>query len=242
MCAPYNATAGLGESVTVKANLEGAPKVRDSVVLVTNVIQVYDLEASVPQTNLELHPGESFQLDTIIENTGNGPDRYDIAVNSIIDSNGASAVWDIEIPRVIFEELPRDESQEVAIQINVPEKTYAGEYTVRLDVLSEEPYDGTKLRDTIVLNIEIIEFHDMRIELDPAIESRIKTTAPGRTVRFTMNVTNFGNVDDHPSIHNHTQNTAGWDPIPGMNTLSGWTVNYALIEGCLLYTSPSPRD
>ena len=115
MCAPYNATAGLGESVTVKANLEGAPKVRDSVVLVTNVIQVYDLEASVPQTNLELHPGESFQLDTVIENTGNGPDRYDIAVNSIVDSNGASAVWDIEIPRVIFEELPRDESQEVAI-------------------------------------------------------------------------------------------------------------------------------
>jgi uncharacterized membrane protein len=121
MCAPYNATAGLGESVTVKANLEGAPKVRDSVVLVTNVIQVYDLEASVPQTNLELHPGESFQLDTVIENTGNGPDRYDIAVNSIVDSNGASAVWDIEIPRVIFEELPRDESQEVAIHINVPE-------------------------------------------------------------------------------------------------------------------------
>ena len=78
-------------------------------------------------------------------------DRYDIAVNSIIDSNGASDVWDIEIPRVIFEELPRDESQEVAIHINVPEKTYAGEYTVRLDVLSEEPYDGTKLRDTIVL-------------------------------------------------------------------------------------------
>ena len=77
----------------------GAPKVRDSVVLVTNVIQVYDLEASVPQTNLELHPGESFQLDTVIENTGNGPDRYDIAVNSIVDSNGASAVWDIEIPQ-----------------------------------------------------------------------------------------------------------------------------------------------
>ena len=46
---PYNATAGLGEAVTVKANLEGAPKVRDSVVLQTNVIQVYDLDATVPQ-------------------------------------------------------------------------------------------------------------------------------------------------------------------------------------------------
>ena len=57
---------------------------------------------------LELHPGESFHT-TVIENTGNGPDRYDIAVNSIVDSNGGSAVWDIEIPRVIFEELPRDD-------------------------------------------------------------------------------------------------------------------------------------
>ena len=231
MCSPYNATAGLGESVTVKAHLDGTPRVRDSVVLVTNVIQVYELEASVPQTNLQLHPGESFQMDTTIENTGNGPDRFDMSVHSIVDSTGASDVWDIDIPRVIFEELPRDTAQEVAIHINVPEKTYAGEYTIRLDVFSEEPYEGTKLRDSIILNIEIVEFHDMRIELDPLIESRIKTTAPGRVVRYTMNVSNYGNVDDHPSIHNHTQNTAGWDPVPGMNTLSGWTVNYALIEG-----------
>ncbi|MEC8955397.1 MAG: CARDB domain-containing protein, partial [Candidatus Thermoplasmatota archaeon] len=231
MCAPYNATAGLGESVTVKAHLDGAPRVRDSVVLVTNVIQVYDLEASVPQTNLQLHPGESFQMDTTIENTGNGPDRFDMSVHSIVDSTGASDVWNIDIPRVIFEELPRDTAQEVAIHINVPEKTYAGEYTVRLDLFSEEPYDGTKLRDSIILNIEIVEFHDMRIELDPLIESRIKTTAPGRVVRYTMNVSNFGNVEDQPSVHNHTQNTAGWDPVPGMNTLNGWIVNYALIEG-----------
>jgi len=231
MCAPYNATAGLGDSTTVKAHLEGAPRVRDSVVLVTNVIQVYDLEASVPQTILQLHPGESFQLDTNIANEGNGPDRYDISVNSIVDSNGNSDVWDLDIPRVLFEELPRDESQDIAIHINVPEKTYAGEYVVRLDVFSEEPYEGTKLRDSIILNIEIVEFHDMRIELDPAVESRIKTTAPGRVVRYTMNVSNFGNVPDQPSIHNHTQTGAGWDAIPGMNTLSGWRVNFALLEG-----------
>ena len=71
----------------------------------------------------------------------------------------------------------------------------------------------------------------MRIEIDPAVESRIKTTAPGRVVRYTMNVSNFGNVADQPSIHNHTQTGAGWSPTPGMNTLDGWKVNYALIEG-----------
>ena len=231
VCAPYNATAGLGESITVKAHLEGAPKVRALVTLATDVIQEYELEASVPQSNLDLYPGQSFQLNTTIENTGNGPDRFDVAVNSILDSNGMADVWDIEIPRVTFEELDRDTSQGVPIYINVPEKTFAGNYEVTLDVLSEEPYEGTRLRDRIILNVEIGEFYDMRIELDPAVESRIKTTAPGRVVRYTMNVTNFGNVEDHPSIHNHTQNTAGWDEIPGMNTLSGWNINYALIEG-----------
>ena len=115
---------------------------RDSVVLVTNVVQVYDLEASVPQTILQLHPGESFQLDTNIANDGNGPDRYDISVHSIVDSNGNSDVWDLDIPRVLFEELPRDQSQDIAIHINVPEKTYAGEYVVRLDVFSEETLRG----------------------------------------------------------------------------------------------------
>ena len=144
VCAPYNATAGLGESITVKAHLDGAPKVRALVTLATDVIQEYELEASVPQSNLDLYPGQSFQLNTTIENTGNGPDRFDVAVNSILDSNGMADVWDIEIPRVTFEELDRDTSQGVPIYINVPEKTFAGNYEVTLDVLSEEPYEGTR--------------------------------------------------------------------------------------------------
>ena len=52
------------------------------------------------------------------------------------------------------------------------------------------------LRDIISLKVNIIEFHDMRITLDPSVESKIKTTAPSRIVRFTLNVTNFGNVPD----------------------------------------------
>jgi len=231
MCAPFNATAGLGDSVTVKAHLEGAPRVRDSVVLLTNVIQEYSLEASVPETILALHPGQSYQLDTTVENIGNGADRYDIAVGSITDSFGGSHVWDIEVPRMLFQELDRDESQTIPIWINVPEMTHAGQYTLILHVLSEEAYEGTKLRDTIELQIEIVEFHDMRIDVDPLVESRIKTTAPGRIVRFTMNVTNYGNVDDQPTLHNHTiAPDGGWDTAPGLNTLSGWQISFALLE------------
>jgi hypothetical protein len=230
MCAPFNATAGIGDSVTVKATLDGAPKVRDSVVLVTNVIQKYDLEAT-SKTILSLYPGQEYQLDTGIKNTGNGADRYEIAVGSITDQDGNADVWDIVIPRILFEELDRDESQLIPIIINVPEQTLAGQYTVVLEIFSEESFEGTKLRDLVTLQVEIVEFHDMRITVDPTVESRIKTTAPGRVVRFTMNVTNFGNVADQPTVHNHTVDGAGWDIVPGLNTLGKWNIEYALLEG-----------
>ena len=48
MCS-FNATAGIGESVTVHLHLDGSPKVRDSVLILTNVVQRYELESSVPR-------------------------------------------------------------------------------------------------------------------------------------------------------------------------------------------------
>ena len=139
----------------------------------------------------------------------------------------------MDIPRILFEELNRDESQIVPISINVPVQTLAGDYTITFNVLSEEPYEGTRVQDQIVLRATIIEFHDMRISLDPSVESRIKTTAPSRIVRYTLNVSNFGNVDDQPTIHNHTYDDVNkvWAVSPGMGSLSTWNIEYALLEG-----------
>ena len=130
------------------------------------MIQRYDLEATVPETILDLYPGQPYQMNTTIENLGNGPDRFDVTIESITDSDGNSHVWDIEIPRILFGELDRDEIGEYPIIINVPEKTLAGQYTVNFNIYSEEEYEGSKLRDVISLKINIIEFHDMRIEYD----------------------------------------------------------------------------
>ena len=44
----------------------------------------------VPETILELYPGQSYQMDTMILNKGNGPDRFDITIASIVDDSGVS--------------------------------------------------------------------------------------------------------------------------------------------------------
>lgn len=232
MCSPYNATAGIGESVTIRAYLDGSPRVSDSALILTNVMQTYELESEVEDTTLELYPGQSYKMNTTVSNHGNGPDRYDVTIESIIDSNGDTHVWDINIPRILFLELDRDEVQTVPIEINVPEKSLAGDYVLTFHVQSEEPFEGTRVQDQIVLQVSIIEFHDMRISLDPAVESKIKTTAPSRIVRFTMNVTNYGNVPDQPTLHNHTMDSNGiWGASPGLGPLSDWDVDYAILRG-----------
>ncbi|NDF22012.1 MAG: hypothetical protein EB152_01615 [Euryarchaeota archaeon] len=75
----------------------------------------------------------------------------------------------------------------------------------------------------------------------PAMESKIKTSAPGRTVRFLMNLTNAGNVPDIPMLHNHTKlgQGGGWDAVPGMNTLSKWMISFALVED---FDTEFPRE
>jgi methionine-rich copper-binding protein CopC len=240
MCSPYNATAGIGESITARAHLDGTPKVRDSVLILTNVVQRYELESFVPETIVDLYPGQSYQMNTTVSNLGNGQDRYDITIESIVDNQGGAHVWDIDIPRILFEELNRNEAQTVPIYINVPVQTLAGEYAITFNVLSEEPFpctedpcEGTKVQNQIVIRATIIEFHDMQISLDPTVESKIKTTAPSRIVRYTVNVSNYGNVEDQPTIHNHTYDdvTNTWSVRPGLGALSTWKIDYALLEG-----------
>ena len=83
--------------------------------------------------------------------------------------------------------------------MNVPDRVPAGQYTVVLQAFSEEVYPDasgrdTRIRDTVVLTITVDEFHDMQISMDPTVDNAVKTSAPGRIVRFTFNVTNNGNV------------------------------------------------
>jgi len=125
------------------------------------------------------------------------------------------------------------------VLMNVPNRVTAGEYTVVLQAFSEELYPDasgrdTRIRDTIVLEVTVAEFHDMQISMDPTVDNAVKTSAPGRIVRFTFNVTNNGNVPDVPTLNNHTSQPDGdallWNELPGMNNLEGWSVEWFLLK------------
>jgi len=239
ICSPDNASAGLGPALTVKAHLVGASRVSDSVLLSTNVIHVYELESSTPETEFSVDPSETLVVPFTTVNEGNGADRYDIRVARVSAlASGSDVLWDVDVPRGLLSELQRDQVEEIEVRVNVPHQVEAGDYEIVLDVFSEEAYPDsagrpTRLRDSVTLTITVNEFHDMQIWLDPFVESDVKTTAPGRTVRFNLNVTNNGNVADRATLHNHTVDlsTGRWGESPGLGHLSTWRISWATMDG-----------
>ena len=78
------------------------------------------------------------------------------------------------------------------------------------------------------------EFYDMQISMDETVDNAIKTSAPGRIVRFEVNITNNGNVPDWARLDNHTSQRDGealiWSELPGMGTLTGWNVEWRMVK------------
>ncbi len=242
VCAPRNATAGLGPAITLKGYLDGYPRISDSAILSTNVEHVFDLDAGIDPavgTSMNVNPGDQITLPITVTNDGNGPDRFDFRLARVTDAFGVDVIWDIEIPRENLQELSPGTYQAFDVLMNVPARVPAGEYTVVLQAFSEEVYPDasgreTRIRDTLVLTITVDEFHDMQISMDSSVDNAVKTSAPGRVVRFTLNVTNNGNVPDVPTLNNHTAQRDGdsllWAELPGMNQLSSWDVDLSLIH------------
>ena len=242
VCAPYNATAGLGPAITLKGYLDGYPRISDSAILSTNVEHVFDLEAGVDPdvgTSMNVNPGDQITLPMTVTNEGNGPDRFDFRLARVTDAFGVDVIWDIDIPRENLQELSPGTYQAFDVLMNVPDRVPAGQYTVVLQAFSEEVYPDasgrdTRIRDAVVLTITVDEFHDMQISMDSTVDNAVKTSAPGRIVRFTFNVTNNGNVPDVPTLNNHTAQRDGdsllWNELPGMNVLSSWDVDWFIMR------------
>ena len=242
VCAPYNATAGLGPAITLKGYLDGYPRISDSAILSTNVEHVFALDAGIDPdvgTSMNVNPGDQITLPFTVTNDGNGPDRFDFRLARVTDAFGVDVIWDIDIPRESLQELSPGTYQAFDVLMNVPDRVPAGQYTVVLQAFSEEVYPDasgrdTRIRDTVVLTITVDEFHDMQISMDPTVDNAVKTSAPGRIVRFTFNVTNNGNVPDVPTLNNHTAQRDGdsllWNELPGMNVRSSWDVDWFIMR------------
>ena len=242
ICAPDDAPAGLGKAMTIKAHLKGYPKISAAKILQVDVDHVYRLSTDVSLVDndeLTVNPGDSVILPTTVNNNGNGPDRFDYTLARVTDSSGVDVIWDITIPRNTLEELDSGSSQSFEVLMDIPQQVPAGEYTVVFHTKSEQKDEDasgrmTRLRDVTTLTVTVREFYDMQISMDPTVENDVKTSAPGRVVRFIVNVTNAGNVPDVPTLDNHTSTRSGTDITvdenAGMGTLDGWDVSWRIIR------------
>jgi len=268
VCAPTNASARFSYHQIIKAHLQGASRIADSVVLSTTVAQVYELEVEMVKDKsvikgdpslplsvvdsqiegnsgyvVETNPGRILELPIHITNQGNGPDRWDLTLDGIVDKNGNRYNWDIVLNKSQIMFLDRNADQELVLEIEVPYDSLMGDYTLSFNILSQ----GARLQSVLPVQVSVLEYHDLKIcprftlkstvlsemgcdrsgVIDDRVESAIKETAPGKTVRFVFNITNYGNVEDLATFHVHTKLANGtWNSVPGLGSLETWNVRW----------------
>jgi uncharacterized membrane protein len=250
VCAPTKASAGLGPAVILKVYLDGYPRISASKIMSTNVNYVYQLVAEADldqddyitiegQSVLPVNPGQEVILTTTVANSGNGPDRFDYNLARVTDPDGVDVIWDIQVFCETLKELSCDTFQEFDVTMNVPDQVEVGVYMIVFQTFSEESYPDasgrlTRLRFTQQIPVYVQEFYDMQISMDDTVDNPVKTSAPGRIVRYEFNITNNGNVADWPTLNNHTSSRDGealiWNELPGMGALDGWSVEWRLVK------------
>ena len=100
---------------------------------------------------MTVNPGEEWLIPVTVENTGNGPDRYDLRMASVTDASGVEVQWDVTVPRdklfeLSYDNLTTPKSQTVDVTMKVPKQVQAGQYTLKLNAFSEELYEDAPKR------------------------------------------------------------------------------------------------
>mgnify|MGYP001238630533 CR=1 FL=1 len=198
--------------------------------------------------SVEINPGRGLELPFMITNLGNGADRWDLRLDGItsktVDNNGNTKTenyfWEVQLNNSKRESLKRFETANRIVEIDVPYNALKGDYVVTFSLLSNSKIEQRQ----IPIKVTVLEYHDLRIcpqftlkatllaemgcdeagVIDATVESSIKETSPGKTVRFVFNVSNYGNVEDLMSFGFHTRFPNGtMNPVSTPATLATFT-------------------
>ena len=157
-------------------------------ILTLNVGQAYDASASLSQSSLSnVEPGTSKSVTMTITNRGNGVDT--IQINAANVPTG----WQVSFSQSSVT-LPSSQSGNnqgsVTIDVLVPEGASAGSDSITFNVGHG---GGSTPYATKTLSVSVAQVHD----LDTSIISDSQKGKSNQVVRYPIDITNTGNIDDN---------------------------------------------
>lgn len=182
---PY-AAQGQEYFINITADPPGSPGLATTSPVTINVL-VYGVDISAPDNWHAVHPGNSTTYYLNVSNTGNVDDTIQLTMQ------GAASSWATLTPESI--ELAGGAYQEITLDVDVPSD--AEENTYQIDITATSQNDTQKY-DSVSTYTNVSIASVFGVSLTPDVLG--KTTNPGQSVIYTINVQNTGNTQDTYSI------------------------------------------
>ncbi|HID72166.1 MAG TPA: hypothetical protein EYP29_05440, partial [Thermoplasmata archaeon] len=188
--------------VTVKVKAVSGPD-SDSAIVTTTCLQKYDIALeTVDPTEKDAYPGDTVTFYYNITNPGNGQDTYYGQFTKIPSTWEERSSFDDGIT------LNRDEKATMKkVTVYVDKEAEQGVFQINVEFHSDG--DNTKKR-TVSYSVNVLAKPDFSVT---AKGDNVKSTKPNIGVKFSLNITNTGNIEDSYTL---------W--VDQSSVPSGWSV------------------
>jgi|TARA_B110000495_G_scaffold200616_1_gene216226 uncharacterized membrane protein len=177
-----------GTQVPIKIQGRSGTEIGCEKIVTLNVGQSYDASATLSQSSLSnVEPGTSKSVTMTITNQGNGVDTIQIS------SANVPAGWQVSFSQssvTLASSQSSNNQGSITIDVLVPEGASAGSDSITFNVGhggGSTPYDSK------TLSVSVAQVHDLR-------SSIISDSQKGKSeqiLRFPIDITNIGNIDDN---------------------------------------------
>ena len=185
---PENGLYGNSAIIYVKGTSGSEPLIKNSVLTITIIKRVSKVSIFSNQTEYNLNPAQTLNLNFSLQNLGNGVDTYAISIN-----NTASKYidnWGID-PQELIKNLEISKIDYLNFKITPPESAIANSYAeIVFDVKSLSNENLTL--DRITIKIIINQIHNIQL----VAETTQQSAKPGEIVEIAIDVINNGNGEE----------------------------------------------
>lgn len=185
-----NYTSGLNVYATSITDMSVSDKGRTT----TRVNQIYGVDISINPSAMNVLPGNNYEFDIIVNNTGNGEDKNARLELSAWPDEPELSRWKPMLDQSDLKQngLLYSGSSEATFTITVPESTEEGYYQFSIDAFSG--YMGSEWMDSESIELYVLPTVGARVSVDSL--NRVKSTAAPGTATYPLILRNSGNTED----------------------------------------------
>jgi uncharacterized repeat protein (TIGR01451 family) len=178
---PSTAASGSTDTATITVTSQHDNTKSDIATLTTTANPVFGVVVAPHSDDGSGAPGTTVNYSLNVTNYGNAPDTFNVAVSG--------NAWTTNAPATLGP-IAAGNSQSMVVSVTIPSSAAGGSWDIATITVTSQGDNGQSDSSALTTTANLV----FGVVIDPA--SDFRSGAPGTTVNYSLNVTNYSNIPD----------------------------------------------